>query len=80
MPDYIVKDNLTIYNDLIVTGQIYIVENEAALSQVENIEKYTEISGNHENLEVNGDLVVCEYACEIKVNGELRSLGNMVYK
>jgi len=78
MPNSIIKENLNVANNLTVTGTIYIVENEKALEQIENLDSFTYISGDYDNLEINGDLAVCEYCCNINVSGELRSIGNVI--
>ena len=78
MPNYILKDKLTINNDLTVSGTIYIVKHENLLSKIDGYETYEPISGEYENLEINGNLIVCEFSenYEIVVGNTLTSIGN----
>ena len=80
MPNSIIRKNLNIKNNLIVTGTIYIVESEEGLKKLENIDTFLDISGEYDDLEINGDLAVCEYCCSVSIAGEVRSIGNMVLK
>jgi len=80
MPNSIVKDTLNIENNLVVTGTIYIVENEKALDKIDNLDTFENISGRYQDLEINGDLVLCEYCCTLNITGELISLENVVLK
>ena len=80
MSNRIVKDKVTINGNLSVNGQIYLVKNEKCLNQIDNIDNFELLSGDFDNLSINGDLVVCEYDknCDMVVNGEVVSNGNQL--
>tara|TARA_Y100001970_G_C14233647_1_gene860375 strand:- start:408 stop:659 length:252 start_codon:yes stop_codon:yes gene_type:complete len=74
----IVKENLCITDNLVVNGTIFFVENSKKLDNIDNLESYESISGNMENLTINGNLIVCEFEpnCQMIVKGNVTSNGN----
>ena len=80
MSNRIVKDKVTVNGNLSVNGQIYFVKNENSLSHIDNIDNFELLSGEYDNLTIEGDLVVCEYDknCNMIVNGEVVSEGNQL--
>ena len=82
MPNHILRDTLSVDNDLIVNGNIYFVKKESLLTEIDNLETYEPISGSFENLEINGNLIICEFIenVDIDIKGTIRSLGNIVYE
>ena len=82
MPNSILRETLNIDNDLVVNGNIYFVKKESLLSEIDNLETYEPISGSFENLEINGNLIVCEFIdnLDVEIKGTIRSVGNIVYE
>ena len=82
MPNSILRETLNIDNDLVVNGNIYFVKKESLLSKIDNLETYEPISGSFENLEINGNLIVCEFIenLDVEIKGTIRSVGNIVYE
>ncbi len=78
MTNLIAKDTLNIKNNLIVKGTVYIIESKEGLDKLENLETFQDVSGDFDNLEVDGDLAICEYSCKVNIGEEMRSEGNMV--
>ena len=78
----ILKGKLTVNNDLTVNGTVYIVKDETLLSKIDNADSYELISGEYTDLEIDGNLIVCEFieTCEIIVGSSLNSIGNEVYE
>ena len=76
----IVKEKLNITHNLDVTGNIIFVENSEKLNTIDNIESYEFISGNMENLKIDGNLIVCQFDpnCDMTVNGNVTSDGNEI--
>ena len=72
-----VREKLHITHNLDVSGNIYIVKNSESLNNIDNIESYELISGEMDNLTINGNLIICvfEWSCDMVVNGNVTSNG-----
>ena len=70
--DRIVRESLTILGNLVVKGTVFIAAHEKDLEKIDDLESYTPISGEYENLTIEGDLVVCHYeeSCVVTINGD----------
>ena len=82
MNNKLVNEKLIINYELIVNGYIFIIKNEDKLDMIDDINKYTKISGNFDNLTIEGNLVVCEFDknCDVQVNGTINSMGNQIFE
>lgn len=71
----IVRDSLTIYKKLVIKGNIFVATHERDLETIDNLMSYTPISGEYDNLTIEGNLVVCEYDenCDVTINGMILS-------
>lgn len=82
MNNKLVNEKLIINDQLIVNGYIFIIKNKDKLDMIDDINKYTKISGNFDNLTIEGNLVVCEFDknCDVQVNGTINSMGNQIFE
>lgn len=71
----IVRDSLTIYKKLVIKGTIFVATHERDLETIDDLMSYTPISGEYDNLTIEGNLVVCEYDenCDVTINGMILS-------
>ena len=68
MTNYIINDKLTVLGDITITGLTIRVLSENGLKKVENLDTYVPISGTVDN-HVANNLVLCEYECDLIING-----------
>ena len=79
MTNYIIKENLAICDSLIVNGSIFKVLSENGLNKIENLDTYVPISGTVDNLVAN-NLVLCEYECDLIINGSFTYIDLVEYE
>ena len=56
-----IADGVLRINNLTVRGEIIFVENQEAFNNIEGIETFDKISGEFDNLTIEGDFIVPEF-------------------
>jgi hypothetical protein len=61
MTNYILSGDTSINGHFVINGIIYIAKTVESLNQIEDIDKYQNLSGIFDDITINGNFVICDF-------------------